>query len=390
MSPRKTIPSNSRSTMVKVMRLKTTGAVFAIALLTPMIVAPVDAQIVRDHNTANTRPLHGGARQITRSFRSDSEAITLFGEVLRAAGLAGLEDRIQLRASADTENAVAYIDGNERFIAYNALFMQKILEKDNDYWPLLAVLAHEIGHHVRFHTQIHGRNHEFELEADYQAGFILRRMGATLKQATALFKTFPAKATEWHPSRAERIQMVTVGWRDAVKTRPEIIETIPEQHPAPPVAAASSCATLSGTKFCVSSQLPTQGANKFHYGARNLIDGSDNTAWVEGRSKSGDNGIGEWIVASWLGEKRIAGIRVKNGYAKSAKLFLKNNRIRNITATLSNGKQEVFSFTDSPDWQNIMFEQAHAATWIKLEITQINAGEKYSDTALNELRIVFD
>ena len=178
---------------------------------------PSIGQVVREHSAGQTRSLHGGAKQVRRSFRSDSEALQLFEEVLRAAGLAGLEDRIELRASAETDNAVAFIDGSKRYIAYNAVYMQRMLEKKGDYWPLLAILAHEIGHHVRFHTQIDGRNHEFELEADYQAGFILRRMGANLDQALAVFRTFPKEATIWHPGRGERLQMVTIGWRDGGK-----------------------------------------------------------------------------------------------------------------------------------------------------------------------------
>ena len=47
---------------------------------------------------------------------------------------------------------------------------------------MVAILAHEVDHHMRFHTVTPGRDHEFELEADYQAGFILRPMGATLEQ----------------------------------------------------------------------------------------------------------------------------------------------------------------------------------------------------------------
>lgn len=189
-------------------------AVFFAAASGALSVGAAQAQLVLQHDGARSRPLHSGSQIIRRSFKSDSEALKMFREVLSAAGLAGLDDRIRLRASADTENAVAYMDGDDRFIAYNAVFMQRLQEKNANYWPLLAILAHEIGHHVRFHTQIHGRNHEFELEADYQAGFILRRMGATLDQATAVFKTFPEEATEYHPGRAERVQMVTVGWRD--------------------------------------------------------------------------------------------------------------------------------------------------------------------------------
>lgn len=172
------------------------------------------AQLVREHDAKSVRAFHGGAARIRRSFQSDQEARNVLRQIFVAAGLTGIEDRILLRASADTSNAEALIEGNDRLILYNAVFMQEIRKKTKTYWSLVAILAHELGHHVRFHTAIDGRAHEFELEADYQAGHILRRMGATLEQAQELFKTFPKEASATHPGRNERLQAVTLGWTD--------------------------------------------------------------------------------------------------------------------------------------------------------------------------------
>jgi len=175
---------------------------------------------------------------LRRSFQSDAEAQAVFRKVLTAAGFTGLEDRIVFRASAETSNAEAFIEKNkdgkeERLIFYNAMFMQELRRETKDYWSMVAILAHEIGHHVRWHTEIAGRNHEFELEADYQAGFILRRMGATLEQAQAAFRTFPIEATATHPGRAQRLQMVTLGWTDGgARHSPPGIE--PAVLPSPP------------------------------------------------------------------------------------------------------------------------------------------------------------
>jgi hypothetical protein len=107
------------------------------------------------------------------------------------------------------------IEKNERLILYNAVFMQQIAQQTKEYWSQVAILAHEVGHHVRFHTVIDGRNHEFELEADYQAGFILRRMGATLEQAQAAFRSIgTVEATDSHPALKDRLQAVTLGWTE--------------------------------------------------------------------------------------------------------------------------------------------------------------------------------
>src|SRR5262249_36984583 len=150
----------------------------ALTVCLGMAEFPAAAQIVRDHDVQNLRSIHGARLGIKRSFQSDAEAQAVFRKVLTAAGFTGLEDRIVFRASAETSNAEAFIEKNkdgkeERLIFYNAMFMQELRREAKDYWSMVAILAHEIGHHVRWHTEIAGRNHEFELEA--QAGFILRR-----------------------------------------------------------------------------------------------------------------------------------------------------------------------------------------------------------------------
>lgn len=210
---------------------------------------PALAQDTRDYSAAqmthdqqSLRGFHGGLTQIRRSFRSDVEARTVLGKVLSAAGLAGMEDRIILRASAETPNAEATIEGDQRIVFYNVDFMQRLREQTNDYWPTVAILAHEIGHHIRLHTIIPGRNHEFELEADYQAGFILRRMGATREQALEAYRVFPDAETPTHPGRAQRIQSVTLGWIDGGATHGLVSATpglpVPQQ-PQPALPAVT-------------------------------------------------------------------------------------------------------------------------------------------------------
>lgn len=189
------------------------------ACLGVWVPAPAVAQFTREHDVKTLRSFHGAGSAIKRSFKSDAEADAVFKKILVAAGLAGLEDRITFRASAETTNAEATIeknkDGNEeRLIFYNPSFMQQLQKQTNNYWSMVAVLAHEIGHHVRFHTVIPGRDHEFELEADYQAGFILCRMGAALEQTQSAFRTFPVGASATHPGQAQRVTAATLGWRD--------------------------------------------------------------------------------------------------------------------------------------------------------------------------------
>ena len=80
----------------------------------------------------------------------------------------------------------------------------------------MSVLAHELGHHVAFHTEVIGNDHKYELEADYFSGFVLRRLGATLAQSHAAMQALsPKEATSTHPALNDRLQVITVGWTDA-------------------------------------------------------------------------------------------------------------------------------------------------------------------------------
>lgn len=199
------------------------STVLAAALLLAVQFCGASAQMVRDHDQeGGVRGFHGSdaTSHITRSFASDTEAHAEFSRILSAVGLASITDRITLRASAETANAEAAIGkSGEKFIFYNADFMQRVKQKTAEHWSLVSILAHETGHHLAFHTEVAGRYHEFELEADYFSGFVLRRLGASLDQSqTAMRAISPVAPTETHPGLQQRLQAITIGWTDGGST----------------------------------------------------------------------------------------------------------------------------------------------------------------------------
>ncbi len=227
-----------------------------------------NAQFIRDHSVErNLRSFHtlDGVSRIARSFQSDAEARQQLDRILFAVGLNSMSDRIVLRATAQTSAAEAGIDGKtfERFIFYNATFMQRLNQRTGDYWSLLFVLAHELGHHLAFHVETNGRFHEFELEADRFAGFVLRRMGATLQQTeAAIIDISPEQASVTHPGRADRVQALTIGWTDGgVQGAPQVgkqgkdvavgIPTEPPAAPKPPSCDGVAVSLAGGAVQCV-------------------------------------------------------------------------------------------------------------------------------------------
>ncbi|MFN3745070.1 MAG: PAN domain-containing protein [Hyphomicrobiaceae bacterium] len=211
----------------------------AAGLALSAMAGPADAQFIIDHETSGKRlrGLHGPlAPRIKRSFESDREAAATFREILAATGIPGVADRIQVRASAETANAEAQIgEDGQRYIFYNSTFMRELGAKTRQYWALVFVIAHEVGHHIAGHLDFAGQDHRVELEADRYAGFILGRMGATHDEAIAAVGAIGAGAgTSTHPPRDQRVQIVSLGWNDGAGPPPARGEP-PPARPSPPI-----------------------------------------------------------------------------------------------------------------------------------------------------------
>ena len=190
--------------------------------------SPAWAQLILEHDRKSLGALHkrGAAAPYQdstsgtfRSFPPDQDATRVFKQILAVSGLAGIEDRIVIRASAEVANAEAFVEDQKRIILYRTEFMQELVKNTKNCWSQIAVLAHEVGHHLRFHTVVVGRDQEFELEADYSAGFILRRLGATLEQTQAAFRELGQDvASSSYPVRAQRVEAASSGW---ASTKPD-------------------------------------------------------------------------------------------------------------------------------------------------------------------------
>ena len=161
-------------------------------------------------------------------------------------------------------------------------------------------------------------------------------------------------------------------------------------HHRSPEMNAADCATAAGVNYCVSSFLPTSGVNRSTYGPDSILDGNDQTAWVEGRTGKADKGIGEWIVLSWGSERRLAGVRLKNGYAKTERHYQMNGRVSRLRFSFSNGNQSERDIEDTSSWQTIRFAHPEPAKWVKIELRAGKRGRKYADTAINEIKPVFE
>jgi hypothetical protein len=138
-------------------------------------------------------------------------------------------------------------------ILYNPRWMEG-LKSSTTNWSDWVVLAHEVGHHVAFHMDPSFPNHEAELQADYFAGFILKKLGAPLADVQlAMAMVSSDEATVSHPAKALRVAQVRKGWEAATRNVganliPATL-TIPDRSnfaPGAPVDAEQRAALLIG------------------------------------------------------------------------------------------------------------------------------------------------
>jgi hypothetical protein len=169
---------------------------------------------------------------------------------------------------------------------------------------------------------------------------------------------------------------------------PSLAEPQPE-NPAPamaepprPRAANEDCSRSGDTTLCASSVLPAAQGNI--YGPRNLTDGNDKTAWVEG---SDGQGLGEFVLLEFDSARVIRGLTIRNGYDKSPDIFTKNSRVKDIELRFSSGDSIEATLKDAPGPQYVTLNQPIKAKWIELVIRSVYPGSKYSDTAINELSV---
>jgi hypothetical protein len=128
-------------------------------------------------------------------------------------GAVGLQNNFILK-EGDVLNIEATLSHKQRLIVYNPAFMEWINKAVGNKWGSIALIAHEMGHHLNGHT-LHrtGSEPALELEADEFAGYVLKKLGATLEQAQRVMIFIASnEASATHPGRADRMLAIKNGW----------------------------------------------------------------------------------------------------------------------------------------------------------------------------------
>ena len=160
------------------------------------------------------------------NFMSDSEVEDALDKILNTIGAS---KNFVLTPCSEINNAAATSYKGIRYILYDKEFMQSINSKTNN-WSSLAILAHEIGHHINGHAlditmylggvveaESLANQRKQELQADEFAGFVLARLGADLNSALAFTEIFLEKDDTYdtHPTKSKRVNAVRKGFNKA-------------------------------------------------------------------------------------------------------------------------------------------------------------------------------
>ena len=187
-------------------------------------------------------------------------------KLIHAAGVRS--DRIIAIEKAGYQNAAAALCKDHRgrvkqLVIWDPEFLGELDQRAETKWASVAVLAHELGHHLNNDT---GQNpsaipkherREQELYADRFAGQKLRGLGVSKDDAVAVFYQM-GEGGDTHPHYSARVEAAGEGWESG---RPSTVGDPPRKRgtqrrrrrttPPPPPPPPPSMATVCQTPFVV-------------------------------------------------------------------------------------------------------------------------------------------
>jgi hypothetical protein len=129
--------------------------------------------------------------------------------------------------------------------------------------------------------------------------------------------------------------------------------------------------------------------NGMIYSPENVCDLKLNTAWVVGKA---DYGIVESIEFEAI-QFPFHTIEIYNGFSKSLKAWKENSRVKKIKLFVNNNPRYILELKDTYQLQSFRIgtlNKDKGTLTLKFEIIDIYPGEKYKDTAITEINLIYD
>lgn len=126
-------------------------------------------------------------------------------------------------------NCIAVSQKDKAYIVINETFIKTVLSEFGEF-AVYYILAHEIAHHNKFHMSNKGIGIKAEQEADFSAGSMLKRLGATVEDMETIHKFLNQYniSSETHGTATSRMAYIKNGWQQTPKwaNKPPVAETV--------------------------------------------------------------------------------------------------------------------------------------------------------------------
>ena len=244
---------------------------FALLILALLLgLQPVASAQVLCTDVRNARAFHGlGAIKMPPflEMAQDPNTKVLLDNVFTVWGIQGANwGVLNFNDAKKYSNAWAIFCDSRHYIITNARYVEDMnvmvsrgsesYSKDETYWGLVGIIAHEAAHHFRNHAQIRARTteekHRYELEADHTMGFVLAKLGAGETVTIQAIRDLPVAGTDTHPPAAARRAEIARGWADGKETMtrgigasPSVTIGLPPPAAVPPSQPSAPPATRS-------------------------------------------------------------------------------------------------------------------------------------------------
>jgi hypothetical protein len=119
------------------------------------------------------------------------------------------------------------------------------------------------------------------------------------------------------------------------------------------------------------------------YEARQVADGKQGSAWVEGDSGSG---LGSWVEVDLGSEKHLDRMKIWGGLWYSPEYWARANRPKDLEIKFSDGSVEMVTLDDEMVAQTVSFEHSVTTSTVRVRVKSIYKGSTWHDTAISEMQ----
>jgi len=145
-------------------------------------------------------------------------------------------------------------------------------------------------------------------------------------------------------------------------------------------APTADAAPVKVSSASAKSEFPSQeGVN---YYAKNAADGKVASVWTEGDEAG--SGLGHFVEFSFAGEVELNQLRIWNGSWASYDLWNRQNRVKEMELTFSDGSKQKFALTDEMAAETVDIKPVKTSS-VRVTIKSVYNGSTFSDTPISEI-----